>query len=128
MRSVFPVLAFVAGPYRDSRGPYYIRENIRAAEKVSLHLWQEGFPAICPHLNTCLWDGAAPDEVWLQGDIEILSRCDVVVCVPGWQRSSGTTNEVEFALMRNIPVLEFESPSFWLDMVQLAREKEEATG
>ena len=40
-------LAIVVGPYRDPRGPWDIVQNIRAAEAVSLNLWQA---ALTPHL------------------------------------------------------------------------------
>ena len=114
--TVRPLLCYVAGPYRDPRGPWFIQANIRAAETVALSLWQRGIPTICPHLNTSMMDGAAPDEVWLAGDLVMLARCDVVVLVPGWRKSAGTCSEVEFALMRDIPVFEAGSVAFeaWL--------------
>lgn len=104
------VLAFVSGPYRDPRGPWFIQTNIRVAEAVALSLWQRGVPALCPHLNTAMFDGAAPDEVWLAGDLVMLARCDAVVLVPGWQSSAGTKSEVKFARERGIPVFEAGSP------------------
>lgn len=56
-------VAYVIGPYRAGtvRG---IVENIRRAEEVALALWRLGFAVICPHKNTALFDGAAPDSVW----------------------------------------------------------------
>lgn len=104
--TVPPILCYVAGAYRDTRGAWFIRENIRAAEAVALSLWQRGIPALCPHKNTALFDGAAPDEVWLAGDLVMLARCDAVVLVPGWRKSAGTRAEVEFAEARGIPVFE----------------------
>lgn len=98
-------VAYVAGPYRDPRGAYYIRQNIRAAEEVALELWRLGIPAICPHLNTALLDGAARDEVWLEGDIELMRRCDVVVMTPEWERSAGARREKEIAEAVGIPVV-----------------------
>lgn len=85
-------VVYIAGPYRAEtiRG---VVENIRRAEAVALEYWLKGFAVICPHLNTRLFDGAAPDEIWLRGDMEILRRCDVMVLVPGWERSKGTQAE-----------------------------------
>lgn len=110
MADVLPIVAYVAGPYRDPRGPFYIRENIRRAEAVALDLWQQGVPALCPHLNTALFDGAAPDEVWLAGDLVMLARCDVVVLTEDWSRSAGTRAEARFAEQSGIPVFVWESP------------------
>lgn len=96
-------LAYVAGRYRADtvRG---IVENIRAAEAVALELWRLGFAVICPHKNTSMFDGAAPDSVWLQGDLVMLGRCDLVVMVPGWESSKGACAERERAEMLEINV------------------------
>lgn len=96
-------VAYVAGKYRSPtvRG---VVENIQAAEAVALDLWQMGYAAICPHKNSALFDGAAPDEVWLDGYLEILRRCDLVVLVPGWEQSDGTWAEIREAFSLGIPV------------------------
>lgn len=104
---LLPLLAYVGGAYRDPRGAYYVAENIRAASEVALACWRAGLPALCPHKNSALYDGALPDEVWLAGDLLMLARCDVLVLVPGWERSAGTRAEVEFARERGIPVIEY---------------------
>lgn len=96
-------LAYTAGPYR-AQNPRGIVENIRKAEAVALELWRLGFAVVCPHKNTSLFDGAAPDEVWLRGDLVIVERCDLVVMIPGWEKSSGSRAERERALDLNIPV------------------------
>ena len=98
-------VVFIAGPYRAST-PRGIVENIRRAEAVAIEVWKLGAVALCPHLNTRLMDGVLPDEVWLNGDLELLSRCDAVMLVPGWQASSGTLNEVGQAQKLGIPVYE----------------------
>lgn len=98
-------VAYVAGPYRaaTARG---VVENIRRAEAVALELWARGYVAICPHKNTSLFDGALPDSAWLEGDLEILRRCDLVVCTDDYQRSSGARREVELAIELSIPAYE----------------------
>jgi hypothetical protein len=89
-------LAYVAGRYR-APTMHEVVQNIRAAESVAVALWQMGLPTICPHMNTALLDGIAPDEDWLTGDLEILRRCDCLVTVPGWEQSQGATAEVHAA-------------------------------
>lgn len=90
-------VAYIAGPYRDPRGAYYVRQNIRVAEEAALALWRAGFAVICPHMNTALFDGAADDAVWLAGDLEIIKRCDFVVMVGDWNRSEGAMAERRMA-------------------------------
>ena len=90
-------LAYISGPYRAAT-VHGILENIRRAEAVALRYWQTGYAVICPHKNTALMDGACYDHVWLEGDLEILSRCDVVVMMPGWERSEGAKAERQRAI------------------------------
>ena len=104
---VLDAVAYLAGPYRDPRGAYWVRENIRTAERVALQLWQHGLPTLCPHLNTALWDGAGPDDLWLHGDLIMLSRCDLVILGPGWQHSPGAQAERAKADQIGIPVIEW---------------------
>lgn len=104
-------LAYVAGPYRaDSESG--VVANIRAAEEVAIELWKHGYAVICPHKNTALFGGLCPDEVWLKGDLVMLERCDLVVLVPGWERSSGTKAEFVHAHERGIPVYEWPDMEF----------------
>jgi hypothetical protein len=97
-------VAYIAGPYR-APTPHGIVENIRRAEEVALKYWRLGYAVICPHKNTSLLDGAAPDTVWLDGDIEILKRCDVLVAMIGWEKSKGAMAEVDFAHDNNIEII-----------------------
>jgi hypothetical protein len=101
------LLAYVAGPYRDPRGEYFVGQNIRATADVAVELWRMGYAVLTPHLNTAFFGGACPDDVWLKGDLVMLRRCDLVVLVPGWQKSSGTRGEVAEARACGIPVFEW---------------------
>jgi nucleoside 2-deoxyribosyltransferase len=81
--------------------------NIRNAEAVAAELWKAGFAVICPHMNTALMGGICPEDVWLNGDLVMLERCDLLVLVPGWRASVGTLAEVARANERGIPVYEW---------------------
>lgn len=96
-------LAYVAGPFRGANS-WEMEQNIRQAETLALELWRQGFAVICPHTNTRFYQGAAPDDVWLQGDLEMLRRCDCLVLMPDWSRSVGARTEAKFAQEHNIPV------------------------
>ena len=95
-------VVYVAGPFRGPNA-WEIEQNIRRAEELGLAVWRMGAAAVIPHCNTRFFQGAAPDEVWLKGDIEILKRCDAVILTEDWQRSSGARGEREFALRQGIP-------------------------
>lgn len=96
-------LAYVAGPFRASNA-WEIEQNIRRAEEPALALWRMGYAVICPHTNTRFFQGAAPDRVWLDGDLEMLRRCDLVVVTPDWRKSRGARAEVKLAVEEDIPV------------------------
>lgn len=90
-------VVYLAGRYRDARGHYYVTKNIELARDIALELWRLGYAVICPHMNTAHLDGAAPDDVWLRGDIELLKRSDIVVMIPGWEQSKGAQDEEQIA-------------------------------
>lgn len=98
---------YIAGKYRDNRGEWFVRENIREAEKAAQIVWQAGGVALCPHKNTAFFGGlpGCPDEVWLKGDLELLRRCDAIWAIENWQDSAGARQEMEFARANSIPRL-----------------------
>lgn len=102
-------LIYVAHKIRDPRGPYWMREHVKQGEAVALALWNMGAAVICPGKNTMWFDGAAPDAVWLNGDLEMIRRCDAVVMAPNWKTSNGARGEMDFALERHIPVFYWET-------------------
>lgn len=107
---------YVAGPFRGANA-WEIECNIRRAETLALEVWRLGAAAICPHTNTRFFSGAADDSVWLDGDIEILRRCDAVVLTDDWERSSGARAEVSYALQHGIPVCKsITSLAAWLEL------------
>jgi nucleoside 2-deoxyribosyltransferase len=96
-------VVYVAGPFR---GPNHweIHQNIRRAETLALAVWRAGAAAICPHTNTIHFQDAAPDHVWLEGDLAIVAKCDAIIMTDDWQRSTGARAEHEFAAARGIPI------------------------
>ena len=97
-------VAYIAGPYRAKNGRTVL-ENVRAAEKVAIKYWRLGYAVICPHKNTEFFDGLCPDSVWLEGDLEIVKRCDVIVMMVGYEESSGAKVELELAASCGIEII-----------------------
>lgn len=108
-------VVYIAGPFRGANA-WDIENNIRRAENLALQVWQTGLAAaLCPHTNTRFFQGAAPDEVWLKGDLEMLKRCDAVLLTWDWKDSVGVTKEVAYAKHCGIPVFEeFQHLQAWL--------------
>jgi hypothetical protein len=97
-------VAFISGPYRAAT-PMKIMDNIHRASLVALKYWRLGYAVICPHRNTALFDGEAHDSVWLEGDLELLRRSDVIVMMKGWGKSDGARDELRVAVYEGKEVI-----------------------
>jgi hypothetical protein len=102
--SPLPVV-YIAGPYR-APTPWQVLGNVRAAQEVALQVWKLGAVALCPHSNTGLFDGECVDEIWLEGDLELLRRSDALLLTEGWQASRGAQREYQLAVELGLPVFE----------------------
>ena len=102
------MLVYIAGAYQGLTWTG-IEENIYKARQVAIQVWRAGHIAICPHLNTALFD-REPDLIHLSvddyanRDLQILSFCDAVVLVDNWQTSAGAKKEKIYAQTLGIPV------------------------
>ncbi len=125
-------LVYVAGPYTDL-SPRWLRllrrlfllpsgeeRNVRIAMEHATRLRDAGFAVILPHLSH-YWDKRhyASYKVWLDMDLEIISRCDVMLRIPG--RSSGASQEVVRSREVSVPVFfSVEDVIAWRDRPRAA--------
>jgi len=88
-------LIYVAGRYRAPTRSA-IAANIEAARQVGIHAARLGWYPVIPHCNTAHMelDVDRHDDFWLAGTLELMTRCDAVVLVPGWETSAGTAGEI----------------------------------
>ena len=102
-------IAFISGPYR-AKTTNGIQENIERARQVAKKYWLKGFSVYCPHLNSAFMDGLVPDQVFLDGCLEMIKRLDplqdIFVLMKDWQKSTGAKKEFELALEQRLPVIE----------------------
>lgn len=116
-------VVYVAGPFRSAsthvpgqQDSWGIQTNVMTAMALGLEVWRLGAAAVVPHANTMFFQNAAPDHVWLSGDLAILAKCDAMIVVPGWSKSSGTRAEVGFAQERGIPLFfDLTALGVWLE-------------
>ncbi|MCA9091244.1 MAG: DUF4406 domain-containing protein [Planctomycetaceae bacterium] len=94
------LLIYLAGPFTH---PDPI-QNTHAVIKIADALLEAGFAPLVPHL-TLAWHLVSPKPytTWLAYDRHLLSRCDVLLRVPGY--SHGATQECTFADELGIPVI-----------------------
>jgi hypothetical protein len=110
------LVVYVAGPFsaKDRAG---VQRNIANAEAVGLEVAKMGAIPLIPHANTSHpnFEAIQPYEWWIAATLELLRRCDALVTVPGWERSSGARGEVLEAATMSIPVFhELAALEKWL--------------
>lgn len=113
-------IIYISGKIRDDS--LFKQEcNIIDAMSVALECWKLGYPTICPHGNTHLFDGELTWEEFITGDLLILDRCDIIIMVEGWQESTGAMRERQYAHMRGM-----ESYDCFYDFLKAIEEAEDA--
>jgi hypothetical protein len=112
-------LLYVAGPLRSKDGAWGVHRNLEAARAIARQLWMMGYAVICPHANSAHMDGpwtetncagvpcGPVDHIFINGDLEMVRRCDLLVMMPNWQTSEGATIEQKHALSQGIPVYQW---------------------
>ena len=105
-------LIYTAGPF-SAPTEWGQRCNIRIAECWALAIWKAGHVALCPHANSANFSGELDADAFIKGDLEMLSRCDGVLMLPGWEKSRGAQIEMKVAEVMEIPVF------FWNKVEEL---------
>jgi hypothetical protein len=101
-------VVYISGAYRAS-SQNEVFENIMRARAAAVKLWNQGYAVICPHTNSIFMDGVNTDTTFLEGDLELLKRCDCIYMLKGWYRSQGATAELELAKKLNMEII-YEEP------------------
>ena len=91
---------YIAGKYR-AKTERELVENIRHAEAAAIRLWKRGYAVICPHMNSAHMGGTCPDQVFIDGDLEILKRCDAIYMLDNCTESEGAKLELATAAKNN---------------------------
>ena len=102
------MLIYVSGPYsgEDSKA---IKENIKQAANMAGALWSMGHAVICPHTNTgepylSKKNCSADCDMYIEGDLNMISRCDALVMTKKWETSKGAKIEWDYANSLGIPI------------------------
>jgi hypothetical protein len=100
---------YVSGPFSSDDNIHGVERNILAASEIAATAYQKGWAVHCPHKNNkdfqhlkgLTW------KDWMESDFKIVSRCDALLMIPGWEKSPGARMERQFAQDRGLPVYEF---------------------
>lgn len=111
-------VVYIAGPFR-GKTAWDVAQNVRRAEVRALEVWALGAAALCPHANTANFDKTLTDQIYLDGTMEMLKRCDALITVPGYEISEGSRAEIQKAYDLRIPVYhDINALSCWLDFAK----------
>lgn len=117
------ILVYIAGPF-SAQTREGVELNIQLAVRVGLDVARLGAFPVIPHANTAHpdFEQLQPYSFWIDGTVELLRRCDVVLMVPGWEASGGASKERLTALAMFKPVfLTFEEFEAWFEQIPLGK-------
>ena len=103
---------YVAGPYRAPTEDRLFR-NIMDARAAAYELWCLGWAVICPHTNTMFMGGLVgrADDAFIDGDCEIVKRCNAVFMLRKYKQSTGAVRELDIAKQHGLEIY-FESDGY----------------
>ena len=97
------LVVYIAAPFTGKTG-WEIEENVRRAERLALRVWEAGAIALCPHTNSRFFYKVLPDQVFIDGTLELMRRCDALLMALDWKESRGARNEHAEAARLNMPI------------------------
>lgn len=109
------LVVFICGPFRSSNPIHMERHKMQAA-MLAYHVWELGVACICPHTNSGFLYGEFPEELFLEGCLTILERCDALLLLPCWEKSEGACIERQMAIEKQIPIFyDIKMLKIWLE-------------
>jgi len=96
------LLIYVSGNYENG----HIAESIHKTREAAIQIWEAGYTALTPHLSTAQYwkDCPCSQKDYLDGITEIITRCDAIFLIDGWDDSDFALKEYENALAEVLPV------------------------
>ena len=104
--------AFISGAY-SGNSISEVELNLSKARLVVEDVTKAGWVPICPNVFWHPFSEFQDYDFWLEAAIDLIETCQVLVVVPGWERSSGVAKEIKRAKELGIPILTLETLLVW---------------
>ena len=101
MNDIVGKVVYISGAYRAKTIMGKLL-NIWRARRVAIKIWKLGGIAICPHMNTALFPEDSID--YIEGDCEMVKRCDAIYMLKSWQKSKGARQELAVAISKGLTI------------------------
>lgn len=86
-------------------------DNLEKGQQAFITLKELGYWVYLPHNLTDYVESVIPIpqyKHYIGYDLWILSRCDLMFLIPGYEKSNGCSEEITFALKYNIPIFNLD--------------------
>lgn len=102
-------ILYISGPFSDRDPVHGVSKHILQASEAALLAWHEGWAVVCPHKNSAGFQHvqSIPRKTWIEGDLEILRRCDAICMFGYWTGSRGACLEYSLARDLGIPIYQY---------------------
>lgn len=97
-------IVYIAGRFRGDDA-WAIRCHVHAAECAAREVARCGAMPLTPHSIGAHMHGTESADFWLEGTLELMRRSDIVLVLPGFERSVGSLGEIGEARYLRIPVI-----------------------
>ena len=86
-------VVYISGPLRADTAVKR-QQNIELAEREAKIWWNRGYAVVCPHSNGRYLSDERPFiDKYLEADLELVRRSDIVVLLNEWYASIGASRE-----------------------------------
>jgi len=108
-------VVYIAGPFSGT-DHWKVARNVMEARRWVYWIAERGGVPLCPHSMYEQFDGTLGEQFWLDGTMELLTRCDAIAMVPGWQISGGSKAEFQHAVDVGMPRYHFGAEQSMRDL------------